>query len=99
MSNVEARVAHTLPPPGSPPFGASSGVRLGSAGRSARGQWGLAATIFAGEVVTSTLAVAGTAVMVIACSRADQIGLIGRMQTQMSILLLLLLGISGALGL
>ena len=37
--------------------------------------------------------------IVIACSRADQTGLIGRMQTQMSILLLLLLGISGALGL
>jgi lipopolysaccharide/colanic/teichoic acid biosynthesis glycosyltransferase len=99
MSNVEARVAHTLPPPSSPPFGASSGARPGPEGKRDRWQRRFAATIFAGEVVSSTLAVAGAAVVVIAFSRADQTGLIGRMQTQMSILLLLLLGISGALGL
>ncbi|WP_291704749.1 sugar transferase [Bradyrhizobium sp.] len=99
MSNVEARVAHPLPPPSSPPFGAGSGVRPGSAGKRGRRQWGFAATILAGEIVSSTLAVAAAALIVVACSRADQFGLIGRMQTQMSILLLLLLGISGALGL
>ncbi|HTO63036.1 MAG TPA: sugar transferase [Bradyrhizobium sp.] len=99
MSNVEARVAHTLPPPGSPPFGASSGLRPGSAGGRARRQWSFTATILAAEIVSGSLSVAAAAVIVIVCSRADWFGLIGRIQMQMSILLLLLLGISGALGL
>ena len=56
-----------------------------------------AAILFASDVVSGALAIVAAAVIVAAA--AGQMGLVGRMQTQMCLLLLLLLGINCSLGL
>src|SRR5262245_58845189 len=99
MSNVEARIARSLSPPGDKPFGSGSGFRRGLAANGIRGQQRFAAHLFAGDVVSAMIAMTVTVVMIGAAWSADQMGLIGRMQTQMCVLLLLLLGINVALGL
>jgi Undecaprenyl-phosphate galactose phosphotransferase WbaP len=100
MSNVEARVVHTLSPPGGKPLGLGDDVHRGRTGAKAVSrQRRLAATHFASDVVSGIAAVASTAMIVCMVWSADYTGLIGRMQTQMCLLLLLLLGINGALGL
>jgi Undecaprenyl-phosphate galactose phosphotransferase WbaP len=98
MSNVEARVGRTLSPSGGKPFGLGSGARRGRlAAKGIKRQWLFAATLFAGDIVTGIMAVvAATAIVAMAWS-ADQAGLMGRMQTEMFVLLLL--GINGSLGL
>jgi Undecaprenyl-phosphate galactose phosphotransferase WbaP len=99
MSNVEARVGRTLSPPGGKPFGLGGGALRGLAAKGSRRQQRFAANLFAGDIVSATMAVVLAAVIVDPAWSTDQIGLTGRMQTQMCVLLLLLLGINGALGL
>jgi Undecaprenyl-phosphate galactose phosphotransferase WbaP len=99
MSNFEARV-RTLPPPGGTPFGLGGGTRHGGdAAKTNRRHQRFAAALFAGDAVSGAIAVVAAAVIVNLVWPADHIGVAGRIQTQMGILLLLLLGISGALGL
>jgi len=98
MSNVEARTARSLPPPSGLPFGASSQARPGAA--AGKRQQRLAASLLAGDIAAGIIAVVTAAMIVVIASPAtSQIGLMGRMQTQMCVLLLLLLGIDGAIGL
>ncbi|MGZ5711509.1 MAG: sugar transferase [Burkholderiales bacterium] len=99
MSNVEARVAHTLSPPGAKPLGLDGGARRRLPARGRRRQQRLAASLFAGDIVSGSMAMVGAAVIADMAWSADWTGLVGRIQTQMFVLLLLLLGINGALGL
>jgi lipopolysaccharide/colanic/teichoic acid biosynthesis glycosyltransferase len=96
MSNLEARVARTLSPPGKP-FGLARHRGLAVKGR--RHQHRFAATLFAGDIISGTMALVATAVVVDVAWSADRIGLIRWFQAQMCVLLLLSLGIHGALGL
>src|SRR5262245_3458572 len=98
MSNVEARV-RTLPPGGTP-FGLGDGARHGGhASGSNRRHQRFAAALFAGDLVSCAIAVVAAVAIVNMAWPAHHIGLVGRIQAQMGVLLLLLLGISGALGL
>jgi Undecaprenyl-phosphate galactose phosphotransferase WbaP len=100
MSNVEARAGHTLSPSGGKPLGLGDDIHRGRTGAKALNrQRRFVATHFASDLVSGIVAVASTAVVVCMVWSADYAGLIGRMQTQMCLLLLLLLGINGALGL
>ena len=98
MSNVDARLARTLSPSGRKPFGVGVESRRGllpeTGGRRRRF---FAAIRFAGDVVSGAMAiVAAVAIVAVA---VGQPGLVGRMQTQMCLLLWLLLGINCSLGL
>jgi Undecaprenyl-phosphate galactose phosphotransferase WbaP len=100
MSNVEARVARPLSPSSGKPFGLGGGARRGGVAAKGIGRrHRFAATLFVGDILSGTMAVVAATVIVAMASSADQIGLVGRMQTQMCVLLLLLLGINGSLGL
>jgi Undecaprenyl-phosphate galactose phosphotransferase WbaP len=100
MSNLEASVARTLSPPGGQPSELVADAHRRFATKPGRRQQRFAASFVAGEIVSGTMAIAGTTLIVeMACSAANQIGLIDRMQTQVCVLLSLLLGINGALGL
>jgi Undecaprenyl-phosphate galactose phosphotransferase WbaP len=99
MSNVEARLARTSSPRGGRPFGLGGGAQRGPAAKGRGQQQRFAASLFAGDIVSGIMAVVGVGMIVDLAWSADQVGRIGRMQTQMSLLLLLLLGINGALGL
>ena len=100
MSNVEARVASTLSPPGGEPFGLHGGARRGAlAAKGIRRRRLFAATLFAGDIVSGTMAIVAAAVIVAVAWPAGQIGLVGRVQMQMCVLLLLLIGINCSLGL
>ena len=95
MSNADARLAPTLPPPGGKPFGLTekrAGVENGTRRRRL-----FAAVLFAGDLVSGAMAVVAAAAIV--ALAAGQAGLVGRMQTQLCLLLLLLLGINCSLGL
>ena len=96
MSNADARLAPTLPPPVGRPFGVdaeASRVENGTRRRL------LVAVLFAGDLVSGAMAVAAAAAIValIVALAAGQAGLVGR--TQPCLLLLLLLGINCSLGL
>jgi Undecaprenyl-phosphate galactose phosphotransferase WbaP len=100
MSNVEARVARTLSPPGGDPFGLRGGARRGApAAKGVRRRRLFAAALFAGDIVSGTMAIVAAALIVAVAWPADQIGLFGRVQMQMCVLLLLLIGINCSLGL
>jgi lipopolysaccharide/colanic/teichoic acid biosynthesis glycosyltransferase len=98
MSNVDARLARTLSPAGGKPFGVGGESRRGGLPeKGIRRRRVVAAILFAGDIVSGAMAVVAAAVIVAVA--AGQTGLVGRMQTQMSLLLLLLLGINCSLGL
>lgn len=97
MPNVDARLARTLSPAGGKPFGVGDWRRGGLPEKGIRRRRIFAAVLFAGDIVSGTLAVVAAAVIVTVA--AGQTNLIGRMQTQMWLLLLLLLGINCSLGL
>ena len=98
MSNVEARATRTLSPPGGKPFGVGGESRRGGFPEKEIGRRRLfSAILFASDIVSGTLAIVAATVVVAAA--AGQINLFGRMQTQMGLLLLLLLGVNCSLGL
>ena len=100
MSNVEARVARTLSPPDGGPFGLREGARRGApAAKEIRRRRLLVAGLFAGDIVSGTMAIVAAAVIVAATWPAGRIGLVGRVQEQICVLLLLLIGINCSLGL
>src|ERR1700743_2091023 len=99
MSNVEARAGHTLSPSTGKPRGLGDDIHYRQSGANAVSrQRRFAVTHFASDVVSGIMAGVSTAMIVCMVWSADYTGLIGRMQTQMCLLLLLLLGINGALG-
>ena len=100
MSNVETRVADTLSPPGGESFeirGAARNEALVADGR--RRRWLVAAGPFAGDLLSGAVAIVAAAAIVVVAGRAGSIGFAGRLQTQMPMLLLLLIGINCSLGL
>ena len=98
MSQIDTRVARTLPPPGGKPFGLGGELRRGALeGKGSRRRRLVVAAAFAGDLVSGTAAI--VAATVIVAATAGEIGLAGRMQAQMCVLLLLLLGINCSLGL
>ena len=100
MSNVEARVARTSSPPGGEPFGLGADGRRGAlAAKGIRRRRLFAAALFAGDIVSCTMAIVVAAVIVAAAWPAGWIGLVGRVQMQMCVLLLLLIAINCSLGL
>lgn len=96
MSTAEARVGRPLSPPGGKPYGLGGGAHRRGAARRSRRRRHLSARLFAGDVVSGAMATVGIAVLVDMARSADQTA---RMPMQACILLLLLLGINGALGL
>src|SRR4051794_17768273 len=100
MANDEVRVARTLSPPGGEPFGLRGGARRGALAAKGIGRRRLfAAALFAGDTVSGIVAIVAAAVIVALAWPAGQIGLVGRVQMQMCMLLLLLIGINCSLGL
>jgi Undecaprenyl-phosphate galactose phosphotransferase WbaP len=100
MSNVEARVARRLSPPGGEPSGFGRDARRGAlAAAGIRRRRLFAAGRFAGEIVSVTMAVVAAAVIVAVAWPAGRIELVDRMPMQMCVLSLLLIGINGSLGL
>ena len=100
MSNVEARVARTSSPPGGEPFGLRADGRRGAlAAKGIRRRRLFAAALFAGDIVSGTMAIVAAAVIVAVAWPAGWIGLVGRVQMQMCVLLLLLIAINCSLGL
>src|SRR3981081_1235279 len=100
MSNVEARVARTMSPPGGEPFGLRGGARRGARGPLVIRPLRLfAAALFAGDTVSGTMAIVAAAVIVAVAWPAGQIGLVGRVRMQMCVLLLLVIGINCSVGL
>lgn len=96
MSTAEARVGRPLSPPGGKPFGLGGGAHRRGTARRGRRRRQVAARLFAGDIVSGGMAIVGVAVLVEVARSTDQIV---RMQMQFCILLLLLLGVNGALGL
>ena len=98
MPNVDARLARTLSPAGGKPFGVGGESRRGGLPeKGIRRRRIFAAVLFAGDIVSGAVAVVAATVIVTVA--AGQINLVGRTQTQMCLLLLLLLGINCSLGL
>ena len=100
MLNVDARLGRTrtLPPHGGEPFGVGGEAHRGRLPEKGAYRRRLFAAIrFAGDVVSGTVAIVAAAAIVALV--AGQIGLVGRMQAQMCLLLLLLLGINCLVGL
>ena len=93
MSNVDARLARTLPPTGGASIGVGGERRGGLPGKRTKRRL-LAAIFFAGDFVSGAVAIVFAAVIVIAAT--GQSGLVG--WRQMCLLLLLLIGINCALG-
>jgi Undecaprenyl-phosphate galactose phosphotransferase WbaP len=97
MSDVEARVVRTLSPDGADPFGLRGGARHGAlAAKGIRRRRLLAAALFAGDIVSGTVAIVAAAVSVAVLHQAGQVG---QVQMQTCVLLLLLIGINCSLGL
>jgi Undecaprenyl-phosphate galactose phosphotransferase WbaP len=97
MSNVEARTS-TVSPPGGKPLGFGGESRRGRLPEKGIGRRRLvSAILFAGDFVSGTLAIVAAAAIV--AMAAGHTSPVGRMQTQMCLLLLLLLGINCSLGL
>jgi Undecaprenyl-phosphate galactose phosphotransferase WbaP len=97
MPNVEAR-ASTLSPAGGKPVGVGGESRRGRfPAIGTKRRWLFSAILFAGDIVSGTVAVVAAAVMVAVA--AGQMNMVGRMPAQMCLLLLLLLGINCSLGL
>lgn len=100
MSNAEARLARTSSPSRGEPFGLRGGARRGAlAAKAIRRHRLFAAALFAGDTVSGTMATVAVAVIVAVAWPAGQIGLVGRVQMQMCVLLLLLIGINCSVGL
>ena len=99
MSNVEARVARTLSPPGGEPFGFRGKARRKVLeAKGARRRRLFVGILFAGDIVSGSMAIVAAAVIAAVAWPAGQIGFVGRMQIQMCVLLLLLIGINCSLG-
>jgi lipopolysaccharide/colanic/teichoic acid biosynthesis glycosyltransferase len=99
MSNVEARSTRPLSPPAGKPFKLGRDAehrRL--AARVGRPRL-FAAALFAGDVVCGTVAIVAAAAIVAVVWPAGQAGLADWVQTQLCVLLLLLLGINCSLSL
>jgi lipopolysaccharide/colanic/teichoic acid biosynthesis glycosyltransferase len=92
MSNTDARFTRTLPQ-GGKPFGVGKTRRSGDGTRPLL----LAAVLFAGDLVSGAIAVVLAALIVTAL--AGEVGHTGRIYAEAGLLLLLLLGVSCALGL
>src|SRR5258706_550570 len=72
MSNVEARVARTLSPPGGDPFGLRGGARRGAlAAKGIRRRRLFAAALFAGDIVSGTMAIVAAALIVARLAKSD----------------------------
>jgi Undecaprenyl-phosphate galactose phosphotransferase WbaP len=100
MSNVEARVPRTLSPPRGESLGLRGSVLRGALAAKANRRRGLfAASFFAGDIVSGTMAIIAAAVIIALAWPAGQIGLVGRVQMQISVLLLLLTSINCSVGL
>jgi exopolysaccharide biosynthesis polyprenyl glycosylphosphotransferase len=98
MSNVEARAVRTLLPPGGKPFGVGGEPRRGGLPeKGIRRRRLFSAILLASDIVSGSLAIVAAAAIVAVA--AGQIALVGRMQTQVCLLLVLLLGINCSLGL
>lgn len=99
MSNADARLPRTLSPPGGKPFGVGGkSGRRGLADKETRRRLLVAATRFAGDLVSGSLAI--VAVVVMAVAAAGQSDMVGRLHMQKWLLLLLLsLGINCLVGL
>src|SRR5262245_30636942 len=93
MSNADARPARTLPPPRGKPFGVGGETRPSENGIR---RLLLAAVLFAGDLVSGATTIVAA---VIIAAAAGEMDLVGRMQAQAGLLLLLLLGINCSLGL
>src|SRR5690242_6010354 len=94
MSNVDARLAPTSPPPRGEPLDVGGQARR--AGKRA-GRRLLGPAMFAGDLVSGALAIAAAALIVTAA--AGEVGVASLIQPQAGLLLLLLLGIKCSLGL
>src|SRR5690242_16642993 len=94
MSNLDARLARTLPPPRGEPLGVGGQTRSDEKRVNRRL---LSVAMFAGDLVSGAVGMAAAAVIVTAA--AADVGLISRMHAQAGLLLLLLLGINCSLGL
>jgi Undecaprenyl-phosphate galactose phosphotransferase WbaP len=99
MSNVEAHAARSLSPPGRKPIKLGGGVERGRLAAGIRRRRLFAAALFAGDIVSGAVAILAAAVIVAMAWPAGQVGLAGWIQTQLCVLLLLLLGINCSLGL
>jgi lipopolysaccharide/colanic/teichoic acid biosynthesis glycosyltransferase len=99
MSNVEARAARTLSPPGGKPFRLAEGARHGAFAAGIGRRRLLTAALFAGDIVSGIMAIVAAAVVVAVVWPAGQVELAGWIQTEMCVLLLLLLGTNCSLGL
>src|SRR5258708_16565289 len=98
MSNVEARVARTSSPPGGEPFGLrADGGRGALAAKGIRRRRLFAAALFAGDIVSGTMAIVAAAVIVAVAWPAGRIGLVGRVQMQMCVLLFLFIPLHSSL--
>jgi Undecaprenyl-phosphate galactose phosphotransferase WbaP len=100
MSNVKARAARILSPPGGEPFDLRGVARLGAiAAKGIRRRRLFAAILFAGDIVSGTMAIVAASVILALARPAAQIGPVGRVQMQLCMLLLLLIGVNCLLGL
>jgi len=100
MSNVKARVARTLSPPGGEPFGLRVGTRRGQlAAKEVRQRRLFVAGFLAGDIVSGAMAIVAATVIVAVAWPAGRVGLVDLAQRQICVLLLLLIGINCSLGL
>src|SRR5262245_23854844 len=100
MSDLVAGTTSPSSPPKESPFGFGDGTRLtGVVTRRGNRRLRLAAALFAGDLVSGTIAIVATTTIFAVVWPADPIVSIGRVQVQTHLLLLLLmLGINGSLG-
>ena len=97
MSNADARLARTLSSPDAKLFRAGEEPRHEEKTEIGTRRGSLAAIFFAGDLVSSVVAIGVSAVIV--AGAAGQVGPFGRMHAQAWLLLVLLLGINCSLGL
>jgi exopolysaccharide biosynthesis polyprenyl glycosylphosphotransferase len=99
MSNVDARLAHSVLPPDGGPFRLHGVARNGPrAADGIRHRRFLAAGLFAGDVVSGVTAILVAALIVTLAAPAEQISLADWLRMQMPVTLLLLIGICSLLG-
>ena len=96
MSNAEARSTRPLSPPGGKPFGLGASAQHNGLAAWVGRRRLFAVALFAGDLVSGTIAILAAASIVAVLWPAVQTGWL---QTQLCVLLLLLLGINCSLGL
>ena len=100
MSNVKARVASTLSPPGGEPFELRVGTRRGEvAAKGGRRRRLFVVGFLAGDIISGAIAIVAATAIVAVAWPAGQVGLVDLAQRQMCVLLLLLIGIYCSVGL